>query len=292
MKILLMSNIKSSLPFLIKMNIAIVDIGSNAIKYKIFDSKFNLVEYYRHPLRLGRDVFSNGYLEQNTINEVIQLLENYLNIFIEKEIVEHHFIATSALRDCKNSRELLSLLKDKNISVRIISGDTEAALLAEYNKNIKNSAVIDIGGGSVEVCINSENKIYTKSFQLGAVRLLNMSPDSKIAALNEFKFWLSQFSNINHIYGLGGNLRALMQVNALENVMDASNFKHHVDKYLKVPEEQLVSKHNIPKDRIDIIPEALNLYQLIINQLQSMKIENTFWSISDGLVKKIVKGQL
>jgi exopolyphosphatase/guanosine-5'-triphosphate,3'-diphosphate pyrophosphatase len=274
------------------MNIAIVDIGSNAIKYKIFDSKFNLVEYYRHPLRLGRDVFSNGYLEQNTINEVIQLLEKYLNIFIEKEIVEHHFIATSALRDCKNSKELLSLLKDKNISVRIISGDTEAALLAEYNKNIKNSAVIDIGGGSVEVCINSENKIYAKSFQLGAVRLLNMSPDSKIAALNELKFWLSQFSNINHIYGLGGNLRALMQVNALENVMDASNFKHHVDKYLKVPEEQLVSKHNIPKDRIDIIPEALNLYQLIINQLQSMKIENTFWSISDGLVKKIVKGQL
>ena len=292
MKILLMSNIKSSLPFLIKMNIAIVDIGSNAIKYKIFDSKFNLVEYYRHPLRLGRDVFSNGYLEQNTINEVIQLLEKYLNIFIEKEIVEHHFIATSALRDCKNSRELLSLLKDKNISVRIISGDTEAALLAEYNKNIKNSAVIDIGGGSVEVCINSENKIYTKSFQLGAVRLLNMSPDSKIAALNELKFWLSQFSNINHIYGLGGNLRALMQVNALESVMDASNFKHNVDKYVKVPEEELVSKHNIPKDRIDIIPEALNLYQLIINQLQSMKIENTFWSISDGLVKKIVKGQL
>ena len=292
MKILLMSNIKSSLPFLIKMNIAIVDIGSNAIKYKIFDSKFNLVEYYRHPLRLGRDVFSDGYLEQNTINEVIQLLEKYLNIFIEKEIVEHHFIATSALRDCKNSRELLSMLKDKNINVKIISGDTEASLLAEYNKNIKNSAVVDIGGGSVEVCINSENKIFAKSFQLGAVRLLNMSADSKIAALNDLKFWLSQFSNINHIYGLGGNLRALMQVNALESVMDASNYKHHVDNYLKVPEEQLVSTYNIPKDRVDIIPEALNLYQLIINQLQSIKIENTFWSISDGLVKKIVKGQL
>ena len=292
MKILLMSNIKSSLPFLIKMNIAIVDIGSNAIKYKIFDSKFNLVEYYRHPLRLGRDVFSHGYLEEKTINEVIELLEKYLNIFIEKGIVEHHFIATSALRDCKNSRELLSLLKDKNINVKIISGDTEASLLAEYNKEIKNSAVIDIGGGSVEVCINSENKIYAKSFQLGAVRLLNMSADTKNAALNELKLWLSQFLNINHIYGLGGNLRALMQVNTLDSVIDASNFKHHVDKYLQVPEDQLISTHNIPKDRVDIIPEALNLYQLIINQLQPIKIENTFWSISDGLVKKIVKGQL
>ena len=274
------------------MNIAIVDIGSNAIKYKIFDSKFNLVEYYRHPLRLGRDVFSHGYLEEKTINEVIELLEKYLNIFIEKGIVEHHFIATSALRDCKNSRKLLSLLTDKNINVKIISGDTEASLLAEYNKDIKNSAVIDIGGGSVEVCINSENKIYAKSFQLGAVRLLNMSADTKNAALNELKLWLSQFPNINHIYGLGGNLRALMQVNTLDSVIDASNFKHHVDKYLQEPEDQLISTHNIPKDRVDIIPEALNLYQLIINVLQPIKIENTFWSISDGLVKKIVKGQL
>ena len=83
-----------------------------------------------------------------------------------------------------------------------------------------------------------------------------------------------------------------MQVNALDSVMDASNFKHYVDKYLKVSEDQLVSAYNIPKDRVDIIPEALNLYQLIINELQSIKIENTFWSISDGLVKKIVKGQL
>ena len=247
------------------MNIAIVDIGSNAIKYKIFDSKFNLVEYYRHPLRLGRDVFSYGYLEEKTINEVIELLEKYLNIFIEKGIVEHHFIATSALRDCKNSRELLSLLTDKNISVKIISGDTEASLLAEYNKEIKNSAVIDIGGGSVEVCINSENKIYAKSFQLGAVRLLNMSAESKNAALNELKLWLSQFPNINHIYGLGGNLRALMQVNTLDSVIDASNFKHHVDKYLQVPEDQLVTTHNIPKDRVDIIPEALNLYLSLIH---------------------------
>ena len=60
----------------------------------------------------------------------------------------------------------------------------------------------------------------------------------------------------------------------------------------KIPKETLITEYKIPKDRIDIIPEALNLYQLIINELQSTKIENSFWSISDGLVKKVVKGQL
>ena len=274
------------------MNIAIVDIGSNAIKYKIFDSKFNLVEYYRHPLRLGRDVFSQGYLNNNTIEEVIALLESYLKVFKEKEIAEYYFIATSALRDCKNSGELLSLLEVKNINVQIISGDTEASLLAELNKDINNSAVIDIGGGSVEICINSDNKIHAKSFQLGAVRLLNMSSDIKKDALNEFSLWLRQFSNISYLYGLGGNLRALMHVNSLDSVIDTAQFEQYVKSYHLVSEETLITEYKIPKDRIDIIPEALNLYQLIINELQSTKIENSFWSISDGLVKKVVKGQL
>ena len=274
------------------MNIAIVDIGSNAIKYKIFDSKFNLVEYYRHPLRLGRDVFSQGYLNKNTIEEVIALLESYLKVFKEKEIAEYYFIATSALRDCKNSGELLSLLEVKNINVQIISGDTEASLLAELNKDINNSAVIDIGGGSVEICINSDNKIHSKSFQLGDVRLLNMSSDIKKDALNEFSLWLRQFSNISYLYGLGGNLRALMHVNSLDSVIDTAQFKQYVRSYHLVSEETLITEYKIPKDRIDIIPEALNLYQLIINELQSTKIENSFWSISDGLVKKVVKGQL
>lgn len=274
------------------MNIAIVDIGSNAIKYKIFDSKFNLVEYYRHPLRLGRDVFSQGYLNKNTIEEVIALLESYLKVFKEKEIAEYYFIATSALRDCKNSGELLSLLEVKNINIQIISGDTEASLLAELNKDINNSAVIDIGGGSVEICINSDNKIHTKSFQLGAVRLLNMSSDNKNDALNEFSLWLRQFSNISYLYVLGGNLRALMHVNSLDSVIDTAQFKQYVKSYHLVSEETLITEYKIPKDRIDIIPEALNLYQLIINELQSTKIENSFWSISDALVKKVVKGQL
>ena len=274
------------------MNTAIVDIGSNAIKYKIFDSDFNLLEYYRHPLRLGRDVFSQGFLKQNTIEEVIKLLESYLNIFNEKGITEYYFIATSALRDSSNSVELLSLLEAKNINVQIISGDTEASLLAQLNKDENNSAVIDIGGGSVEICVNSENKIYAKSFQLGAVRLLNMKDKQKNKALNELSLWLRQFNNIDHLYGLGGNLRALMQVNALDSVIESADFESYVQKYLTVSEAQLITKYKIPKDRVDIIPEALNLYQLIINELQSKKIENSFWSISDGLVKKIVKGQL
>ena len=274
------------------MNIAIVDIGSNAIKYKIFDKKFNLIEYYRYPLRLGRDVFSKGSLSKNTINDLEELLERYLNIFKQKGIEDYHFIATSALRDCTNKDELLLNLSYKGINVKIISGDTEASLLAELNKELINTAVIDIGGGSVEICINSNKELFSKSFQLGAVRLLNFSKKEKVNALQELTEWLRDFKDINHLYGLGGNLRALMQANDLEGVLDASDFSGYVDNYLSIDDEVLIQNFKIPKDRVDIIPEALNLYQIIIDTLNARKIENSFWSISDGLVKKIITDQL
>ena len=60
------------------MNIAIVDIGSNAIKYKIFDrNNMELKDYYREPLRLGRDVFTNGYLSDYNCEKLYSLLNRY-----------------------------------------------------------------------------------------------------------------------------------------------------------------------------------------------------------------------
>ena len=274
------------------MEYAIVDIGSNAIKYKIFDIDLKLVEYYRHPLRLGRDVFTKGYLEEKTIENLLNLLLEYSKIFKKNNIKSVNYIATSALRDTNNSSEILTLLEKHNLNIKIISGDVEASLLAEFNKTKTDTAVIDIGGGSLEICINSNDEIHSKSFQLGAVRLINFDELQKTQALKELRSWLNQFKPINHLYGLGGNLRALMQVNQINGPMDTSNFNDYVKKYLSMNNSTLLNDYKIPADRIDIIPEALNLYGLIIKELQSKTIENTFWSISDGMVRKILKNQL
>ena len=274
------------------MKYAIVDIGSNAIKYKIFNKDLDLVEYYRHPLRLGRDVFSKGYLEDKTIQDLLELLLKYKKNFESKNIVIVNFIATSALRDTQNAKEIIELLKQHDIHVKIISGDVEAFLLAEFNKSKTNSGVIDIGGGSLEICINTNNEIHARSFQLGAVRLLNFSETQKSEALQELSIWLRQFKSIDHLYGLGGNLRALMQANRIKGPIKTSDFNSYINNYLSIDDAVLIEKYEIPKDRIDIIPEALNLYSLIIQELNSHVIENTFWSISDGLVRKVLKDQL
>ncbi len=275
------------------MKISIVDIGSNAVKYKIFNSNnFELIEYYREPLRLGRDVFNGGKLLEPTMDRLIKLLQNYSDIFDEKQIEHRHFIATSAIRDSKNSDLLAKKLNDRNIYLKILSGKQEASLLESFNKDITNSAVIDIGGGSVEVCVNKDSKMFYESFQLGAVRLLNLSKSERKNLMRGFGNWLSLYNPITETFGLGGNLRSLMQVNDHEGKITIDELKELIDKYNSNDKNTLLNEFKIPEDRIDIVPIAAEIYLFFLNHIGAETIENSFWSISDGLLKKVIKEEL
>ena len=272
------------------MNIAIVDIGSNAIKYKIFDrNNMELKDYYREPLRLGRDVFTNGYLSDYNCEKLYSLLNRYKDIFEEQGISTTHFIATSALRDAKNNNNIIEELKDQGIDVKVISGDIEASLLKNYDFTHETEAIIDIGGGSVEICVKQGDSYLAKSFQLGAVRLLSYSQAEQTVAFKDLGAWLGQFSSIESLVGLGGNLRALMQANEISSEFDTKLFDSYAQKYNSLSNDQLINEFNIPEDRIDIIPNALNIYSYIIKETKAKVISNSFWSISDGLAQKLIR---
>ena len=272
------------------MNIAIVDIGSNAIKYKIFDrNNMELKDYYREPLRLGRDVFTNGYLSDYNCEKLYSLLNRYKDIFEEQGITTTHFIATSALRDANNNTNIIEELKDQGIDVKVISGDIEASLLKNYDFTHETEAIIDIGGGSVEICVKQGDSYIAKSFQLGAVRLLGYSQADQTEAFKDLGVWLGQFSSIESLVGLGGNLRALMQANEISSEFDTKLFDSYAQKYNSLSNDQLINDFNIPEDRIDIIPNALNVYSYIIKETKAKVISNSFWSISDGLAQKLIQ---
>ena len=272
------------------MNIAIVDIGSNAIKYKIFDrNNMELKDYYREPLRLGRDVFTNGYLSDYNCEKLYSLLNRYKDIFEEQGITTTHFIATSALRDANNNTNIIEELKDQGIDVKVISGDIEASLLKNYDFTHETEAIIDIGGGSVEICVKQGDSYIAKSFQLGAVRLLSYSQAEQTEAFKDLGAWLGQFSSIESLVGLGGNLRALMQANEISSEFDTKLFDSYAQKYNSLSNDQLINEFNIPEDRIDIIPNALNIYSYIIKETKAKVISNSFWSISDGLAQKLIQ---
>ena len=269
--------------------IAIVDIGSNAVKYKIFDKKsMEIIEYVREPLRLGTDVFSTGSLSIEKINALLKLLNEYKNTFEIKNINECHFIATSAIRDASNNKLIVDALRKENINLQIISGEVEAELLSNFQCLNKKYCVVDIGGGSLEIFVDDGLLKSFKSFQLGAVRLLTDKYNNSAMEIDALKDWLKKFKDVEVVYGLGGNLRSLFEVSEIEKSIKTNEMKTIVENFKKFNKDELISKFNLPPDRIDIAPVAANLYEMIATELNANVIENSFWSISNGLFNKII----
>ncbi len=269
--------------------IAIVDIGSNAVKYKIFDKKsMELIEYVREPLRLGTDVFTTGSLSIGKINALLKLLNEYKKTFEIKNINECHFIATSAIRDASNNKLIVDALRKENINLQIISGEVEAELLSNFQCLNKKYCVVDIGGGSLEIFVDDGLSKSFKSFQLGAVRLLTEKYNNSAKEIDALKDWLKKFKDVEVVYGLGGNLRSLFEVSEIEKSIKTNEMKTIVENFKKFNKEELISKFNLPPDRIDLAPVAANLYEMIATELNANVIENSFWSISNGLFNKII----
>ena len=270
------------------MSIAIVDVGSNAVKYKIFINNNYLKpdEYIRKPLRLGKDVFSSGTLSNKSINELVSILVEFKERFKQKKISKVFYMATSAMRDTKNNKDIVRLLGEKDIELEIISASDEAYLLHNFSSHESCYAVVDIGGGSVEILISKNGQKFSRSFKLGGVRLLNLSKAQRERLIKDKLSWLNQFDNIEAMYGLGGNLRAIFEVNAISKTTEYKDFKRLIENYNNLTNKKLTEKFRIPPDRIDIIPIAAEIYLYVAKKLHVDKIHSSFWSISNGMAIK------
>ena len=64
-----------------------------------------------------------------------------------------------------------------------------------------------------------------------------------------------------------------------------------LDKYKEIDNDTLVNNYLIPEDRVDIVPLAGELYKEIMEQLRASYLKSSFWSISNGLIEKLLKSQ-
>ncbi len=162
---------------------AAVDIGSNSVRLKIARlSKHRLTEIHedREVTRLGESVFRSGFLSPEAIASTVKVLRRFHRAVQRAGADPVRVVATSALRDARNSHAFLEWVRSSTgWEVAIISGVEEARLIhLGLTSSIRVAAspvlMMDLGGGSCELTISSEGRIRsTVSLPLGAVRLTN-----------------------------------------------------------------------------------------------------------------------
>ena len=284
--------------------IAAIDIGSNAVRMLIsyvFPSGVEYVfqknSYLRLPIRLGEDSFKNGIIS----NEKISLLTNAILSF--KYIIKVHGVndykiyATSALRESRNSREVISIVKkNTDLNIEIISGLKEAKIISkgnslekvEFNKTF---LYVDVGGGSTEFSILRKGKEkISRSFKIGTVRLLNNLVDDSM--LMDVKNWLK--SNIDNddkikLFATGGNINKIQSMTGSKSGKPISylSIKDLSNTLISFNYEERMVKFDLNPDRADVIIPALKIFITTMEVVKANKMFVPKVGLVDGMINEI-----
>jgi exopolyphosphatase/guanosine-5'-triphosphate,3'-diphosphate pyrophosphatase len=162
---------------------AAVDIGSNSVRLKIARltrGHLRPIHEDREVTRLGDGVFRSGFLTPESIAETVKVLRRFHRATQQVVTDPVRVVATSALRDARNSQAFLEWVRSATgWKVEIISGLEEArlihlGLISNLRINNAPTLMMDLGGGSCELTLSSRGQIRdTVSLPLGAVRLTN-----------------------------------------------------------------------------------------------------------------------
>lgn len=303
------------------MKLAIVDLGTNSVRFDIHEvidrSSHRRLHREKQMVRLGDGVFKNGKVKKDNLTETIQAFLRFKERLSQWNVQHTISFATSALRDASNSSEVTQEIKNQTgFDVEVISGEQEAELIA---KGIINNeltppdwfAIIDIGGGSTEVIICRKKTIIKSfSFKLGSNRLQQsilktVPPDTgqnlsrivelrkhikkTIAVLQDRTDW----PQIETVVGSSGTIRAYRRIIKRSGLkiepFKLSSLEKLINTMAPMTTEELLQIPGLDPKRVDIILSGGILLEEIMKNLGAKKVYTTEYTLRDGILERVLE---
>lgn len=285
------------------MKLAAVDIGSNAIRFQVIRAirynealSFKKLEYIRFPLRLGEEVFKTGYISEPTISRFNNLMHSFKLLLDLYEVQGFVGVATSAMREAKNGKQVLQQLHDDyGFAIELISGKAEAEILSVAIRPFIDQGAylhIDVGGGSTELNFYREReRINSKSFRIGTVR--SLTPRQRQTVFREMEVWLQkelgEYPGPVYAVGTGGNIRKLFQLSIFPK-SGSVTFSELLALQAYVGAFSFEDRLNLLKlnpDRADVIIPAAEIYIEVMRRCNADRIFVPNVGLKDGLLYQL-----
>jgi exopolyphosphatase / guanosine-5'-triphosphate,3'-diphosphate pyrophosphatase len=282
--------------------LAAIDIGSNAARLLISevtklpkkDPVFNKINLVRVPLRLGFDVFETGEISKPKVKMLMQTLKAYQHLLEAYQIKHVYACATSAMRDAKNSKDIIRKVKlETGIEIKVISGQEEASFIYENHvaENLDSDhsyLYIDVGGGSTELTFFANGELVSKeSFNIGTIRLLKNQIKEK--TWDEVKEYVKK--NIKSALpsiaiGSGGNITKILSMSKLKEgkPLSLDLLKDYYKELSSVSLEDRMNLYGLKEDRADVIVPALLIYIQVMKWANIDEIYVPKIGLVDGLI--------
>lgn len=287
------------------MILAAIDIGSNAARllicetsvYKDGSVDFTKLMLLRIPLRLGFDVFDTGAVSEEKKKKLIETIKAYKLLMNIYNVEAYKACATSAMRDAANGQKILDeILAATGMKIDIITGQEEANIIyethiAEKLSDNKSYLYIDVGGGSTEITLYSQNHtIFKESFNIGTIRLLhNKVNDEQWEHMKWYiKTYARDYQPLEAI-GTGGNINKIFSISKRKEgrplTLDLLKDYYKELSYSSLDERKHL--YQFREDRADVIVPALQVYISIMRWALADEIYVPKIGLADGLIKML-----
>ncbi len=163
---------------------ASIDVGTNSIRCLLVEIENRKIVYAEKMLemtRIGQGVNETKLLKTDRIQSSVEAIVKFVSIAGDFGAASIFIMATSAVRDAENRDVFLDeVFLKSGYRVEVLSGEQEAQIgfegvMAGADQTEEQKLVIDIGGGSTEFIIgNTDGILFSKSLNIGAVRMTNM----------------------------------------------------------------------------------------------------------------------
>jgi exopolyphosphatase/guanosine-5'-triphosphate,3'-diphosphate pyrophosphatase len=171
------------------MRIAALDAGSNSFHLIVAEvetgGRIQILDRAKEMVRLGDGALHRGVIPPDVFRRGLDALAALRRIADRQKVDALVAVATSAVREAANGGEFVRAARDEvGIDIQVIRGDEEARLIylgARSSLDIgkRRVALVDLGGGSLEVILADAQELYfTSSLKLGVIRLSEACPCS------------------------------------------------------------------------------------------------------------------
>src|SRR3954469_3116877 len=301
--------------------LAAIDVGSNTIRLTVAevqeDDTYRILDEEREMVRLGEHLDRTGRLSDASIARSLAAIGKMKAIADGFKITELRAIATSAVREASNGRTFIrEIARQHKVNIEVISGEEEAQLAfrtasRHFDFQGRPTAVVDIGGGSVEVILSAGTAVdHVYSLPLGAVRVTERLVHSDPL---KPKHWKEMKAEIDRgirsvqrqphhraeiMIGSGGTFTALAHMSKFQRegrhgsvqgyVLTPAEIIHLLRRLRETPLEARREIPGLSADRADIVVAGAAVISRLVRGLDTQQIMVNERGIRDGLLLHMI----
>lgn len=156
--------------------VAAVDLGSNSFHLIIANGNGDTLAAAKESVRLAAGIDDNGEIDASTRKLALATLSNFKHTIAEHDPRCAKAVGTSTFRRINDQQFIRDAEEALGMRIEVIAGETEAEYIyhgacIDLGEQHGRRLVVDIGGGSTELAIGREHKIFElASIETGCVR--------------------------------------------------------------------------------------------------------------------------